>query len=416
MKICFYDSSFPKPYNWNSVSENPVGGSQLTLLNVAHGLQSLSCDVTICNRASTSIVEDVQYKNISSHSELIKFTSTQDFDVLVYAGQDREFASQYLPKTKSKKRIMWAHNGWHHHACYDNYDAIVCVSNSQRLNYAYLPIFEKTCFIHNGVNLNHFPESLLNGQKTEKAIFIGSIVPSKGLHHVVRAWPIIKTYVPKAQLLVAGSAKLYGLDQLGPLGISTTDYEENYLKPYILSRSGHIRKDIHFLGAVPHKKLGQLISSCRVALVNPNWRTSIETCCNSALEAQASGTPVVGVLQGSLPEVITDQRTGEIVRQPDDAIYAKTVASFLLSSKKSQQFGQSAREFIVNNFSLELQSQKWKKFLTAVVDDCVIPNEFKNNWYAEHRLAATAKWAARKSRLGLVARHTLDSYRKLKVI
>lgn len=218
-------------------------------------------------------------------------------------------------------------------------------------------------------------------------------------------------------MLVAGSAKLYGIDQLGNLGIATPDYEDNFLKQYLFTSEGgsnnKLRDDVHFLGAVPHSSLGELIATCRVALVNPSWESS-ETCCNSALEAQASGTPVVGINIGSLPEVISDRSTGIIVYRPDDNLYAQSVASVLNDPTLSKKLGNSAREFVLTNFNYENQAKKWITLFEFLLVNDSIPYELTHNWYKDSFHLSVIKWIARKTKLGLIAREVIDNYRSIK--
>ena len=414
MKLCFYHQTFPKPFSWNSIKVSPIGGTQSAMINIAHCLRLLGADVTICNKTETQVIDGVTYHQIHSYEDFIVYENQSDFDAVIYVGPERDFASNYAPKLKAKKKIMWAQNGWYPHSSYNNYDTIVCVSNSMRLAYAYLPIFDKLCFIHNGVVPDYFPETLLDIEKSPKAIFIGSITQSKGLHHILRAWSQIKALSPKAELLVAGSASIYGIDSLGELGIATKEYEEKFLKPYLIDSDGKMRTDIKFLGAVPQKELGALIASCRVALVNPNWISSGETCCNAALEAQASGTPVVGVNNGSLPEVIRDGATGSIVYQQDDRQYAESVAHLLNDENLSKQLGKAARQFIFKGFTYEIQAKKWFSLLDSLLNDRPIAQNLKSNWYTDPPLISMTKWLARKSKLGLVARLVVDKYRSLR--
>jgi glycosyltransferase involved in cell wall biosynthesis len=421
MKICFYHYRYPKPFNWETLLKTPVGGTQSALIYVAHCLNDLGLEVTVCNKSPSCSINGVRYQTIQNHDEFLSFENKESFDAVVYIGIDREFATQCVPLIKAPKKLMWAQNAWKNDPCYHNYDAIVCVSNSQRLEYAYLPIFEKTCFIHNGISPEHFPVSLLDQEKQEKAIYIGSISEGKGLHHILQSWQTIKDQAPNLQLLIAGSVAIHGVDSMGELGIATSEYENRFLKPYVLNSSGQIRNDIHFLGSVPHSELGQLVASCRVALVNPNrknsidnWRNNVETCCNCALEAQAAGTAVVAVDQGSLPEVILHRKTGLIVKSNNSSQYAKAISSLTSSETKAKEFGRAARKFIFEKFTYERQSNQWLKLLQNIINDELIPDDFKRNWYSEPLMKTSLKWMSRKTGAGLISRQVFDQYQDIR--
>ena len=71
-------------------------------------------------------------------------------------------------------------------------------------------------------------------------VYIGSIVPLKGVHLLTRVWKKVLSSVPDAQLFIIGSGKLYDSKaKLGPFGIAEIFYEKKLLK-HILSQTQQI--------------------------------------------------------------------------------------------------------------------------------------------------------------------------------
>ena len=68
------------------------------------------------------------------------------------------------------------------------------------------------------------------------------------------------------------------------------------------SAAGH---DVNFLGRVPDRELASLLARCRALIVPAE-----EDFCITAVEAMASGRPVVGYARGGLAETVVPDRTG----------------------------------------------------------------------------------------------------------
>lgn len=71
---------------------------------------------------------------------------------------------------------------------------------------------------------------------------------------------------------------------------------------------------------------------------------------NFALEALASGTPVVASRVGGLPFAIDDGRTGRLVPEQDAAALASALSDVLTSPERARAMGQSARAMVIDRF------------------------------------------------------------------
>ena len=104
---------------------------------------------------------------------------------------------------------------------------------------------------------------------------------------------------------------------------------------------------IHYMGEIfDDKNLQELYSAADVMVV-PSRQDNLP---NTALEAQACGTPVVAFNTGGLPDIISHQKTGYIAKAFDTNDMAKGIL-WVLDNYKNINFEVNAREQILQKFS-----------------------------------------------------------------
>ncbi|MBV9506218.1 MAG: glycosyltransferase [Acidobacteriia bacterium] len=161
-----------------------------------------------------------------------------------------------------------------------------CVSASQLL--CCPPGAVMPSFIENGVPVERFPAA---ARKRNFALTLGRICPEKGFHLALDAGT--RADVP---VVLAGETFPYPEHQ---------DYFRNEISPR-LGGPGH-----RFVGPVAFARKRRLLSAARCLLV-PSLAP--ETSSLVAMEALASGTPVIAFPAGALPEIVEHGRTGFLVR------------------------------------------------------------------------------------------------------
>jgi glycosyltransferase involved in cell wall biosynthesis len=144
--------------------------------------------------------------------------------------------------------------------------------------------------IENGVDLDAFHLS----PKKSFALLLSRICPEKGIHLALDA--ARRAGMP---LLIAGEVFPY-------------PEHRHYLRSEILPRLDHDRR---WIGPVSGARKRRLISTARCLIVAS---TVEETSSLVAMEAAASGTPVVALRSGALPTVVEHERTGLLVDRPED--------------------------------------------------------------------------------------------------
>jgi glycosyltransferase involved in cell wall biosynthesis len=169
-------------------------------------------------------------------------------------------------------------------------------------------------------------------------LFVGRLTPHKGVDRLIRALP------DGAELAVVGTA---GHDRAPP--------ERDY--PELLRRLASGRP-VRFLGAVPDAELPELYRQAAVVALPSVDLTCygrhiaiVELLGLAALEAMASGTPVVCSRIGGLPEVVEHRVTGLLVEPGDDDGLRQALEEVVRDRALAARLGRNARELALERFT-----------------------------------------------------------------
>lgn len=176
------------------------------------------------------------------------------------------------------------------------------------------------------------------GGDRDGVLFVGRLTPHKGVDRLIRALPA------RAGLRIAGSG---GHDPRPP--------ERDY--PDLLRRLAEGR-DVRFLGPASEEDLPGLYRSAAVLAMPSVDRTCYgrpvpvsELLGLTALEAMASGTPVVASRIGGLAEVVVDGETGFLVEPGDLAALHDRLALLVSDRRLAARLGANARDLVVRRFT-----------------------------------------------------------------
>jgi glycosyltransferase involved in cell wall biosynthesis len=251
--------------------------------------------------------------------------------IVVMLVPPNEATWQRLPKNVRRRTIYWANNPfnpvWVERARRGDLLRVVCISEWHRDAYRIYQGFENVELAFHGIDLD-LVAAARPCPETENAVLFCSVPRrTKGFHKMLRAWPLVREFVPTARLRVCGSAHSHDASaRLGRTGILDHDLEEEFPELFSNPPDSNRRFGIELLGKLTATRMFGEMKSAAVAVVNCNWRGSLELSCCSAVEAQAAGTPVVAPARGGLPDLIDDRRTGLLVRRDDPRLLAETVA------------------------------------------------------------------------------------------
>jgi glycosyltransferase involved in cell wall biosynthesis len=151
--------------------------------------------------------------------------------------------------------------------------------------------------------------------------------PSKGIEHLVRAFPAVLRHAPDARLMLIGQ---------GP--------QEERLRAR--ARELGIADRVIFAGF--QREAHAFVAAFDVA-VTPSIEEGFGLV---ALEAQALGVPVVASRVGGLPEIVLDGRTGLLVEPADASALAGAITRLLGDAELRRRMGEAAKRE-AQRFSLD---------------------------------------------------------------
>jgi rhamnosyl/mannosyltransferase len=177
-------------------------------------------------------------------------------------------------------------------------------------------------------------------------LFVGRLVPYKGLDTLLHAFKQILFHIPTTQLVLVGSGpellRLQGACQ--QLGISNS---------------------VHFLGILPRRKLRDAYTACDVFVLPSRSRS--EAFGIVLLEAMARAKPVVATNVGGIPYVVNDGVTGILVPPSDQTILAEAITKLLLNPQTRQRIGQAGHQRVTEHFTRPPITQKLEELYLTLI-------------------------------------------------
>lgn len=194
------------------------------------------------------------------------------------------------PLVSTLHGAAWARS---HHPILSAYKDLpfVSISDAER---TLMPELNYVATVHNGIRLDDFP---FEPRKDDYLLFAGRLSPEKG--------PDVAIDVARRagrQLLMAGLIEP-----------QYQDFFDSRIKPHIDGKS------VEYLGLLSQKELAPVYRKAAGVLFTINW---CEPFGLVAVEAQASGTPLIATRFGALPEIIVEGQTGFVVDSVEEAVAA----------------------------------------------------------------------------------------------
>ena len=176
-------------------------------------------------------------------------------------------------------------------------------------------------------------------------LFLGRLVPEKGIDILIRAWPKVRKAVPGATLRILGE------------GDQRPQLEE------LAKSSGLDPKEV-LPGRIPSDQVKDALASAR-ALVFPSiW---LEAFGLVALEAFRAGIPVVASRLGGIPELVQDERTGLLANPRDAKDLAKAMIRLATDDELHGRLSEGALELARSHQSDE-NVQELHAFYQRTID------------------------------------------------
>jgi D-inositol-3-phosphate glycosyltransferase len=189
-------------------------------------------------------------------------------------------------------------------------------SEKAQLIHYYNAVPEVISVIPCGVSLNLFKsiekgiarQELQLNDSANIILFVGRIVPLKGIEKLLKAMTYLKDN--KFKLIIVG-------------GDEYSNHEVNRLKK--LTRRLHLKDSVVFLNSIDQKILPYYYSAADVCVI-PSYLESFGL---TALESLACGTPVVATDVGYMRNIIQEAKTGYVLNDNDPRNLADKISELL---------------------------------------------------------------------------------------
>lgn len=197
---------------------------------------------------------------------------------------------------------------------------------------------KETLISSHGINTEIFT----NVNKTKSSIlrfgFIGSIIPSKGLDILLKAWSMLAE--SNTQL------KVYG----------NLDTNKKYKKEIMRLRKKC--KNVMFLGTFPPNKIADIFSEIDVLILPSRWFENAPLVLRNAL---LSRTPVIATKLGSLIELVNERGSGLLFENENPDDLAEKINSIIKDKKILNSFEFPKQKSVKENTTELIEI--YKKFI-----------------------------------------------------
>jgi len=179
-----------------------------------------------------------------------------------------------------------------------------------------------------------------------KLIFVGQVIPEKGLHVLLEAVSLVIKWGYDVSLDVVGEME----------GWVPPNYEGYREALRERAEKADLKGRIHFLGW--RSDVGPLFRGAMVHCC-PSLPAGREGAANVVFEAKSAGTPSVVFPSGALPELISHREDGWICSSGCASAMAEGIVFFLKPSDRREQAGQAARRSLDSRFNRIQFEEAW---------------------------------------------------------
>lgn len=334
---------------WKIIPPQKYGGSELVVSNITERLVEEGHDVTLfaCGGSNTSaklvdVIEKPMYDLLGGFS----WDAIQPYEFLAFAD---------LFDRIDDFDIIHNHLGFHPlvFSKIINIPIVTTLHSSVKPDFPYLAErFKNNPFVSISnaqrklVPDLHYVETIYHGIVTKKFepdyspnkdyfLFIGTLSPNKGIDIAVKA-----CHKLHEKLIIAGE-----------LRDSDAEFLKKEVFPYVDG------DDIRFIGEVGHDDKVKLYKDAKALLFPIRWNEAFGLV---MAESLASGTPVIAFENGSIPEVITDNKTGFVVNSEEDFV------------NKMGEVNQISREICrkeaEERFDVSIMTQRYVDLFTRLIE------------------------------------------------
>lgn len=195
----------------------------------------------------------------------------------------------------------------------------------------------------NGINMHDYYLLERNFNENLTFLFASRLVQSKGIIEFIAASKIILKKYPATKFLIAGKH-----DDSDPESINYKEFEDSILG-----------ESIHYLGSLSQEKLKEYFYKSSVFIM-PSYGEGLP---KVALEAAATGMPIIATNVNGCRECVMPGYNGLLVESMDEVDLAEAMESFILKKFNLSQYSENSYQMIKDNYCVELIAAQYLKAL-----------------------------------------------------
>lgn len=224
---------------------------------------------------------------------------------------------------------------------------------------------DQVSVMHDGVDIDLFkpnPDAVINvnGLTLTRSDQIVTYVargfePVRKFPEFMRAVKLVQNRMPEVHFVIVGENRVAYGNQMGN--------DSSWLHVMLDELDLDLSK-VHFYGYADKSTYVNILqsSAAHIYMTDPfvlSW---------SFFEALATGCAVISTDSRPVKDFIQHQKTGFLAKRDDDEDLAEKIILALGNKKKATKIGQAARQYISDNFSLDVQGQKRMDAIWSLLD------------------------------------------------
>jgi glycosyltransferase involved in cell wall biosynthesis len=208
-----------------------------------------------------------------------------------------------------------------------------------------------------GINFDLLDKSKVSSEKVFRLypriegkkiiLYVGRITDHKNIHSLIEAFSTLKKKIPDVILLLVGDYDNYA------------SYYSILLK---LIKTKNLQDDVIFAGVVPWKDLPSYYAACTIYATCSVWEGFLRP------EAYAFGKPIVCFNISSLPETVSNGKTGFLVEDLDVTKFAERMYDLLSNEQLAQEMGENGYRWAKDNLDFDIISERFRLFCRDLID------------------------------------------------
>jgi glycosyltransferase involved in cell wall biosynthesis len=339
----------------------PVNGTDGSFIRLAGLLAEAGVDVCL----------SAAFEFSSCHFQSLKHTDVkaEEFDHLIvhqthWDGTSLTFGNQALTKTH-----LWLHiqisKTLVHTFLQAGGHKVICPSQYLAKWYRMLSGWQDKVVIIPNLHSSLFhplPVNELEAPPVPRLLFIGALVPAKGLLELTQIWSYLAQRKVLLELAIAGSIDLHYDNLAGVAGLAEPTLENLVIRPWL----DGLPKDYQpkFLGSLSPSQLHVEITQSWAVIVNPSYNLP-ETFCVAAVEAEACDRTVFSVRAGALPETVYHDKFNSLGEGDAVESVCQRIIEGLSYPEQVAENGKLAGEYVKCRFDSSVICKMWTTMLNG---------------------------------------------------